>query len=216
MFLVSCPPACGPGVRPVAASPHGGRSVARGEAARQGQLKGGEMRPRTRAPAAARAPAPARPRAAAPHGGSVPRRGSVAGPRSDRTPAHQSRTPAGVAEPRGARVSSATGKSFHSTERAKLVTVYYCWHPLCGQIARVRRGVPRSTGEVLFCELPDGAMGSFARLDDRCRGVRGPNRRRVGRVDRGAAGALGAAGRRPAPHPGLGEGGVRSGGCAPR
>jgi hypothetical protein len=148
--------------------------------------------------------------------GSVPRRGSVAGPRSDRTPAHQSRTPAGVAEPRGARVSSATGKSFHSTERAKLVTVYYCWHPLYGQIARVRRGVPRSTGEVLFCELPDGAMGSFARLDDRCRGVRGPNRRRVGRVDRGAAGALGAAGRRPAPHPGLGEGGVRSGGCAPR
>jgi hypothetical protein len=49
MFPVSRPPACGPGVRPVAASRHGGRSVARGGAARQGQLKGGEMRPRTRA-----------------------------------------------------------------------------------------------------------------------------------------------------------------------
>jgi hypothetical protein len=49
MFLVSRPRACWPGVRPVAASRHDGRSVARGGAARQGRLKGGEMRPRTRA-----------------------------------------------------------------------------------------------------------------------------------------------------------------------
>jgi hypothetical protein len=37
----------------------------------------------------------------------------------------------------------------------------YRWHPLYGQIARVRRTVPRSTSEVLFCELPDGATGTL-------------------------------------------------------
>jgi hypothetical protein len=59
------------------------------------------------------------------------------------------------------RIASERGKPLHSTERAKQVTVHYRWHPLYGQIARVRRGVPRSTGDVLFCELPDGATGAL-------------------------------------------------------
>ena len=57
--------------------------------------------------------------------------------------------------------ASAHGKPSHSTERAKQVTVHYRWHPLYGQIARVRRTVPRSTSEVLFCELSDGATGAL-------------------------------------------------------
>jgi hypothetical protein len=78
----------------------------------------------------------------------------------------------GEGSPAGARASSGTGggtwlissgrgKPLHSTERAKQVTVHYRWHPRYGQIARVRRGVPRSTGEVLFCELADGTMGAL-------------------------------------------------------
>jgi hypothetical protein len=58
-------------------------------------------------------------------------------------------------------ISGATGKPLHGTERAKQVTVHYRWHPLYGPIARVRRGVPRSTGDVRFCELPDGATGAL-------------------------------------------------------
>jgi hypothetical protein len=112
----------------------------------------------------------------------LPRCSSGAGSRSDRTPAPQSRTLAGVAEPRASAsgracrrlsvsraamaperwpISGATGKPLHGTERAKQVTVHYRWHPLYGPIARVRRGVPRSTGDVRFCELPDGATGAL-------------------------------------------------------
>jgi hypothetical protein len=36
------------------------------------------------------------------------------------------------------------------------VTVYYRWHPLCGQRLRVHRQEARERrGEILFCELPD-------------------------------------------------------------
>jgi hypothetical protein len=69
--------------------------------------------------------------------------------RPQRRPSGQSRRAIGI------------GKPLHSTERAKQVTVHYRWHPLYGQIARVRRTVPRSTSEVLFCELPDGATGAL-------------------------------------------------------
>jgi len=57
--------------------------------------------------------------------------------------------------------ASAHGKPLHSTERSKPVTVHYRWHPLYGQMARVRRGVPRGHGELLFCELPDGTRGAL-------------------------------------------------------
>jgi hypothetical protein len=64
--------------------------------------------------------------------------------------------------------------------------------------------------------------GRPARVDDRCRRVRGPDHRSAGRLDRGAPGARGVAGRRRAsrarPHPCVNalEGGLRCATCVRR
>src|ERR1035438_7228502 len=47
-------------------------------------------------------------------------------------------------------------KPLHNAYRHPYVTVYYRWHPLCGQRLRVHRQEAREhRGETLFCELPD-------------------------------------------------------------
>jgi hypothetical protein len=40
------------------------------------------------------------------------------------------------------------------------VTVYYPWHPLCGQSLRVHRQETRECrgGQILYCEFPDGTI----------------------------------------------------------
>jgi hypothetical protein len=64
-----------------------------------GQRRRGIRRPEGQGPAAARRPARAPRGAGAPRAARSRRPGSAAAPRSDRTPAPQSRTPAAVAEP---------------------------------------------------------------------------------------------------------------------
>lgn len=46
----------------------------------------------------------------------------------------------------------------HSAHNSQTATVYYRWHPLCGETLRVRKRVRDRLGERTFCELPDGTV----------------------------------------------------------
>jgi Family of unknown function (DUF5372) len=101
-----------------------------------------------------------------------PRRGSAAGSRSDRTPAHQSRTPAGVAERR----ASASGRACRRLPVSRAAMASERWpissatagrgahgspfHPLRGQPVRFMATGPLWGEERVTFEHPDGGPRS--------------------------------------------------------
>ena len=46
----------------------------------------------------------------------------------------------------------------HNAHDSQTATVYYRWHPLCGETLRIRKRARDRLGERVFCELPDGTV----------------------------------------------------------
>jgi hypothetical protein len=148
-----------------------------------GRAGGGRDRPWIRrreraAPAAARRRARAPRGAAAPHGVRSPRRGSAAGPRSDRTPAHQSRTPAGVAEPR----ASASGRVCRRLPVSRAAMASERWPISSATAGRGAHGRPTEVGAAAGRGRPTAPAARAARA-----AAPWSRRARAGETDTGAA-----------------------------
>lgn len=49
----------------------------------------------------------------------------------------------------------------HNAHGPETVKIHYPFHPLHGQIVRVRRRAKFPRGEYIYCELPDGTIAGF-------------------------------------------------------
>lgn len=49
----------------------------------------------------------------------------------------------------------------HNAHSPETVRIHYPFHPLYGQILKVRRRAKFPRGEYIYCELPDGTIGGF-------------------------------------------------------